>query len=367
MAELDALGAVPAPTPPEPPKGDDTPPAPPAPGAKTPTEPPKPPEPGEPPPLERFEGKTPKVKELREAYERQSAEYKTLQTQLAEAQSKLKDVGDQKTTELLDRIKSLETERESMSKDLAFTNYERSPDYRKNFVEPITGAFQNAYADIEEMTVTDPQSGEERQATAEDFNKLVRVPIKEATKLAGDWFGPLAQQILTHRSEVVRLDRKRVSALDDYKKNSAKYEQEHKTRAAAQSAQQRQTWDTANREIAEKYPDYFKPDENDPKGNDLLQKGFSYFDAAMSPNSTLTGEQRTRLLAAMRHKAASFDRVALKLNAAHKKISELEAALAEFDESTPGGEVKTPASGATPPAPQGIKPWQEELAELVGK
>lgn len=358
MAELAELTRDIAPAPPVAP--DPKPPETPAPPAS----PPASPLPGEPPAPEKFEAKPGKTKELREAYERQSTELKTLNAQLAEAQAKLAAVGEIKSDELLAQIKALETERETMAKDLAFVSYERSPDYRKSYVEPVTTAFANAFADIEEMTVTDPATGDERQATNEDFNKLVSVPIKDAARLAGEMFGPLAQQMLTHRNEIVRLDRKRVTAINDYKKNSAEYEKQHQTTMAARNLQQRQTWETANKEIAEKFPEYFKPDQNDPTGNELLQKGFQYFDAAVNHNSQLAPEQRTRLLAAMRHKAASFDRVALKLNAANKKISELETALAEFDESTPGGEVRTTANGK-PPGPAAVKSWQEELNELA--
>lgn len=343
-------------------------PATPAPTATTPgKEPPapaKPALPGEPPEPEKFEVKFVKARELREEYERQKAEFTKTQAELTEARDQLKEAGQHKTPELLERIQSLEKEREQYAKELAFVNYERSPEYKEKYTKPITAAFSNAYADVQEMTVSDPRSGEERAATPEDFNHLVRLPIKEATKLAQEWFGPLAQTVLTHRAEVNRLDRGRIAALEDYKKNSVQYETDRAAKRAAQSESNNAFWDSANKDIAEKFPAYFKPDENDPQSGELLQKGFQLFDAAISPGSPLTPEQRMRTLAAMRHKAAAFDRLALQLNAKSKKIADLENELAQYQSSEPSGEVAKPAQGGSlgPIAP---KTWEEELSAMA--
>ncbi|HUD75875.1 MAG TPA: hypothetical protein VMQ76_12455, partial [Terracidiphilus sp.] len=94
----------------------------------------------------------------------------------------------------------------------------------------------------------------------------------------------------------------------------------------------------------EKYSHWSKPVDGDEKGNALLEKGYALADKAFSDfnvmNPKLDKAQRAELVkahAAVRNKAAWFDRLAYQHSQTKAQVKALEAKLAEFEASVPKG------------------------------
>ena len=100
--------------------------------------------------------------------------------------------------------------------------------------------------------------------------------------------------------------------------------------------------DKFQKAAVEKYPALFKPDESDPKGNELLQRGGHLLQRVLQNGAPIadgeqqmTGEEFAIAVAAVRNKAMGFDRVAYLASTRGKRIKELEKELEQFKASKP--------------------------------
>ena len=102
-------------------------------------------------------------------------------------------------------------------------------------------------------------------------------------------------------------------------------------------------WSDANKAWQEKFPKWFKPEEGDEEANALLAKGYALADSAFSNQGS--PEERVKIHAEVRNKAAAFPKVALRLKQARTRIKELETSLAAYEDSEPAaGEGGKPRS-----------------------
>jgi len=103
---------------------------------------------------------------------------------------------------------------------------------------------------------------------------------------------------------------------------------------------------------ADKNPQFTKPAEGDTKAAELIELGSKAADMAFGDTSTLSPQQRTKLYAETRNRAAMFGHVAHKLEQTTKQVEALTAELAKYKASTPGkgtvpaGEKKSPTTMA---------------------
>lgn len=289
-----------------------------------------------------------KAAELRTAYENLKREHSKLKQDFERAKTeKPKEDPERKT--LVETLDAREKRIKELEEELTYTSFERSQEYKDKYEKPFIDAYQAGRARAAALKVMDAD-GNPRQGTAADFDRIMGMQDDDqAADAANEMFGTKASLVLYHRERVQEMNRNRVNAIEDHQKNGAERE---KTRIAERAKQEEQS--KAQREklngmftkhvsdAVERYPKYFKPVDGDDKGNELLEKGFKMADLAFNPGN-MAPEKVVELHAAIRNKAAGFDRVVYLLKKGEDRIGELEKELAQFKGSeTAGGTTKRP-------------------------
>jgi hypothetical protein len=254
---------------------------------------------------------------------------------------------------------------EAKETELRLLRYEKSDDYRTKFEKPYNDGFARAYRDVGELLVehggrevVDEATGtksivdrQTRPGTKADFNAIYQLPLGEATRKARELFGDSASVVLGWRSKLRDLAEQAASASDEYRTKGAAEEQARTARAAQEREASTRMLSKVSEDLATKYATHFGPDESDPDGNALLERGRSMVEKFFADPSTLSLEDRVILKAQISHRAAAFGRMAARVKARDARIAALEAELAEFKDSTPGkpskpggGSAKTPST-----------------------
>lgn len=255
--------------------------------------------------------------------------------------AKLKEL-QTKTEQYEKRVKELEEE-------IRFVNYEKHPEFTEKFKKPYEQAWKRWMVDLRELTVNDPQSGQERPIEPKDVLELVNLDLKSARAKAVETYGEFADDVMNARKEIRGLFDAQNQALELARKQGAEREQQLQKQAQEHmeglQKQIRETWEKANQEAVsdEKIAHFFKPIEGDEEGNKRLSKGYEMADKAFhSPSPTdprLTPEQREsviRLHAAVRNRAAAFGRAMYQNQVLKAKIDELTKELGAFKGAQPG-------------------------------
>lgn len=347
MAELDQFDS------PEP----EPPPKPVKPAATKPTEPAKKTQTTEPDP------KPPKAAELRVAYEKtketlkeRDARIKALETELKTTRETPREDPEKQT--LLGKLQAEEKRRTALEEKLRLVDYQQSDEFVKNYTEPYNKAWQRAASEIQELTI-ELEDGSTRPATVQDLVALSSMKLGEARKYAKQMFGDGSDEVMAHLRKLRELSDAQQTALAEAKSKSEAHFKQH----AEQSLQERQKvaklWKDENSAWTERYPRFFAPKDGDDEGNALLAKGYAMADKAFSTNGQASPEERVKLHAEMRNKAAGFSRVALELKRARTRIKELETSLAAYEESEPPA-----GEGGKPRPPKEGDPLMDAMSEL---
>lgn len=290
-----------------------------------------------------------KVKELEE----QIAGVKT--GSLTEAEKK----------QYLTRIEELESKKKEYEDEILFANYLKHPEWIEKYQQPYERAIEVATADLKEIPLTDPNTGQSRMANLQDLLTLVNMPLGQAQKLAEEAFGNLANNVMSHRNEVKRLINAQNAKQKEIRETGLQRERERLEMTQKQQQEITEslskTYQEANKTALESsaYSALFKPVEGDAEINESLQKGYALVDKAFREQPFEQGisederARRVRQQVAMRHRAGSWGRVHRELTRAQAKAAALEKELAQYKGSTPstaGGRATTQAPAGAPPS-----------------
>lgn len=277
------------------------------------------------------------AKELRVAYENLKAKQKTLETELAQLKAeKAKPKEDPEKKTLLEQVQDYQKRLKHFEEELKFASYERTEEYQQKYEKPFVDAYQMGRNKIAQLKITDTD-GNSRQATPEDFDRIMRVPNdEEAAELAATMFGNKASVVLYHRERVQELNAARYRAVEDYRKNGSERFKKATEEATVRQTQMRQLWEQENSRIKDKY-DWFKSKEGDEEGNKLLEQGYQLADLAFSEQLAQEPlEKQVSVHAALRNRAAAFGRLVHWNQQLTSRIAELEKELGAYKTSEPG-------------------------------
>lgn len=299
-----------------------------------------------------------KISELAKHYHALKAKEKEWVKKQQEYEAKLKtppDWPEKKTYEekLAEREKAIEEYNKKVAAyetELQFTNFTKSQHYQDNFVKPYNEAWIAGQKRAESLKVVERKDETEqvvqqaRKATKEDFDAIMSIFDDDAAaEKAEQLFGSKAPLVLYHREEVMKHEAKANAAIKEYQSKGAEWEKQRREQSEKTSKETAAQIDHFMNAAVEKYPQLFKPDESDPKGNELLERGNHLLQRVLKGGAPLkdgeqqmTNEQMAIAVAAVRNKAAAFDRVAYKANSLAKRVKELETELAQFKASKPG-------------------------------
>lgn len=282
-------------------------------------------------------------------------EYESRIEQMTKAQPDLKPIQD--------RAAAIEKENQQLREAIRFADYRKSPEFTEKYEKPYNEAWSKAVSEVTQLNLV-MEDGTSRKATANDLLALANAPLDQLDDLAAQWFPKSAARVIRHVERVRDLAEAQDTALKEAQKGAGEFHQK-RTQAEQQANQAfAQSYQGANTELTTKYPKWFAPDETDPKGNDLLKKGYEYADTVFSPNGTqLTPQQKAGRLAVIRAKAANHDRLVARVKSYDARIAELEAKLAEFENSEPPtDEAGSPSAHGTVYDPEASD--RRELEEL---
>lgn len=318
------------------------------------------------PPTEPEKGEKVKPWKLVEEYKARTAK---LEAENLELKNRIAPESDIKTYQ--EKLTAAEKRAETLERELRYTNYQASEEFKTKYQEPYEQAWKRAMSELSELSIDDGQ-GQKRRATAQDLLELVNLPLDKAREIADAAFGPFANDVMGYRKELRGLFDQQSAALEDAKKNGierAKQMQEKLSAFQKDLTKQVTTaWTDLNQKILddEEFGPFFKPREGDEEGNSLLEKGFALADRGFkeSPlNPNLKPEERAAIVkrhVAIRNRAAAFGRLKRDLKAANTRLSELETELKGYKEAEPGA-----GQGKGTPAPSELTARQQMQADLA--
>jgi hypothetical protein len=313
-----------------------------------------------------FEKPPERVGDLRKHYDALKARHRELETKHAELQKTSqapREWPEEKTykEKLAEREKSIEAHGKRIAdyeSELRFVNYRKSEDYKHNFEKPYVDAFlagrdrAKNLKIIQRKTDADPENGieakivqESRQGKPEDFDEIMSIVDDDlAAERAAELYGPTkASVILWHREQVNARNIAANNAVKEYQEKGAEWEKQRAELSSKQMETATKMIEDFRTAAVEKYPALFKPDDSDPKGNELLEAGSHLLNRVLKGGSPIkdgerqmTQEEMAIAISAVRNKAAAFDRVAYKANALAKENKALKAELSQFKASVPG-------------------------------
>lgn len=274
--------------------------------------------------------------------------------------------------ELATRLADIQKRNEELEQEIRFHDYRKSSEFKAKYEQPYNAAWDKAMAELSEVPVTDPETGEQRAARAQDILNLVNLPLGAAKALAKKTFGDFTEEAMSHRKDIRDLFDAQNKALEEARTAGTEREKQiAEQRTAIQSQVEsnvNEHWTKANEGLLadEKYGSLFKPVEGDENINQRLAKGFQLVDRALSENARdprLTSEQRAAIVkrhAAVRMRAAAFGRLNYELNMARDKITALQAELSKYQ----GSEPTTSGGTITPSTPAPTSARESIFAEL---
>lgn len=283
-------------------------------------------------------------KALREAYAKLKEDLKAREAkfhvELETAKKASAPTEDSKKLEisLRDAYAKLEARHKELETEIRYLDYEKSPEFKEKHYQPYVEKCQNAVASVQELKVAQAD-GTSRVATADDLWKIVEIPnTEDALTAAEELFGSAAKAnfVVNLRNEIRQANNTMQKVKAEFRKNGEARMQEFQKQSEAQHKQLAENWKTLNEQAIEKYPQWFKADETDEKGKEVLAKGFELADLAFSGRTDIPQEKMLALHSAVRNQAAGFRYAVHKWESAQARVTELEKELAQFKSSKPG-------------------------------
>lgn len=244
---------------------------------------------------------------LKKSHKELERQHETAQARIKEFESKKPDAADSKVVEeLMARNKQLEGE-------LRESAYERSPDFKREFLDRRQAAYAEAVSEIGNLAVRMPGPVDEfgkptyteRAATEQDFRDILEMRNPKAQDAAIDeLFGRSAGRVHSHLREMKQIERDARLAIQRERDSSEGKLKERSEKERQQGEQKAKVLESAKKAIAEKWPDIFGEPE-DPTEKEMVSHGISTVKEAMN-GSNLSTQQQAELAAVFQSWAERF-------------------------------------------------------------
>jgi len=276
--------------------------------------------------------------DLRKAYRTLHQEHEKLVAELKQARNgKPEPTEERKLIET--KLSTLEKRNKELEEEISYHDYTKSEAFDKNFKKPFEKKLARVYSQITDLRVkmldeNGEETGQERPANQEDFDKVLESPNNMARELAKKMFGEDFRDVLQFRRELNELQQ---NADTEAKSWREKAEERKQTQAIEQRKQMEQAQGMFRKvtdNYVEKYPEWFGKVEDDDEINKALESGFAAVDKTQDPS--VPYEQRLDMLAASRLKAASFGRHVITIKRLKAENAELKESLKAYQKSEPG-------------------------------
>ncbi len=237
------------------------------------------------------------------------------------------------------RFDELSKETADLRRQIAESAYEKSDEFKKQYVAPYTSRLQNSIENAKKyFQVSVDDDGGTRAATDADWWKVASASVGERAAIAQRIFGVNAANVI---ADIRRLEEIKESADEAIKQHREGYEaREKQTREQEQQqqGQYNQFREMSRKQLAEQYGDYFGDTPEDQELTDAWRKGQEFADMAAERAAKMTMEERAAYAEVARARRAWFDRGNLENKRLKAKVSDWEAELAKYRGSDPGAE-----------------------------
>lgn len=254
-------------------------------------------------------------------------------------------------------------------KQIAEAAYERSDDFKKRFIEPWESLKTDTLKKVEQLVVTNAETGESRRATAEDFMRVAAAPFSERAAVAEQLFGKNALLVLTRLDKLESITEASNQAIREHREQYDAKQREESTKFQESQKQMATLREQARTELVQKYPQVFGDDPDDPESNEAMKKGYEFLDNVTSQAEQMPPEDQAAVAEVVRARAAWFPRGYRQLTKAQERIKTLEAELAKYRASDPGSETKPDARGEAPKksddGPKGVEALAERMERIA--
>ena len=315
-------------------------------------------------PAANLDPKTPK--ELRLAYEATKKERDTIRAELEAAK---KDGSSKAEIEVL--RKQLQEAAESSKKfkeqidereaRIRLIDYRNSDEFQERYKKPLDQTLESAMQEVTQLRVNDPVTGEERNATPDDFTSLLQMDRNASATKARELFGDNSPLILQLSREVrVKIEAMKKADLDAKAAAETWHKSEAEKRESTTSLT-KQTYADYTKERNEDLKELFTPDPADPAESKLIEQGRYLADQVMTNPAGLPPAKLAILAGEMSVRAAGFQVLQHRHEKAMARIAELEGKLKGYEDSEP-----SIGSGSSAPRKSAASSPEEEIDAMAG-
>jgi hypothetical protein len=308
------------------------------------------------------------ARDLREAYKKTKAKVQELQPKIAKLEAELETLkkNGAEPSVIAKQLKTLQEENQELRGRLSEHDYRENPEYKEK-QDRFVAEFDRARRNLAQIPVENPD-GSTRKFSDDDLLALIQLPFGKDRQEANRLFGDSAEDALQYARKIRELAEDQSEWVENNKKLAGQKAQEREAHMKASQIERTKAFESANSELAEKYPFWFKPKEGDKEGNATLAAGealtalmFSKpsaeqvkllpkrFREDIEKNGRLSPDSQIRLHALIRSKAMNHDRIARWMKSLRQELKETKEALAQYEQSEPptGGMTRRRTSGGT--------------------
>jgi hypothetical protein len=264
--------------------------------------------------------------QLRKAYEEQKQKTAALEAELAKLKGtpqapKLDEIPEYKTAK--QEAEELRKKYQETEERLKFADYSQSAEYRQQYVEPLNQAFEAAIKEVGALQI----DGEERQATAADFQALLRMDVKTAAAKATELFGPAATEVMAHRRQILGLVDRQQKAVAEFKTKATEREQQQTKQYEENLKRYNGIFDDHVKERTAGDPELYSAPDGDAEAAEILDTGKRLVDLAFRPSAQIPPEKLAKVQAEVASRALGFGRALQVLEKTRAEVEQLKACL----------------------------------------
>lgn len=291
------------------------------------------------------------VKDLRNAYYKTKATLKSLTKEMEALKAKPATAANKEELEALtrdrdalkERVTKIETEKETLAKNLAKLDYTKSPEFDSEYLKPWREAQGEALEELSQFK-RENEKGEEVAITWDDLAPVFNLPTPKALEKLKELFpdDTVRQVALLHRNKIISLRGKWVQAAEQAEALSKNAEVDRE-KALEQT---QQIYGSERKRLQAQYGDaYTTSGDEETK---IHMESDEIAKLAIWGKQGIKPETRVRAAAITASRAAMMPVFAHRLNAANAKIAKLEADLASARGGGPGGGIQGGGSAVDP-------------------
>jgi len=269
----------------------------------------------------------------RKEFDRLKSEFETLKSQPRSDENRAAlDAAKAELETYRKKMADVEATRDKLSKQLAKVDVANSPDFKERYEKPWQQAQEVAVNELSGFTKQNDE-GEEVAIGWDDFDPILKLPIKDAVEKAKAILGDNWEIAITHRRNILNAKKEYREALERHEAESQNLAVERSKHEAAMT----QLFESETKRLQSEYPDIYTPDSNNPREKEQFEKGSKIAQAAIFGLTGLTPEARIKSAAIAFGRAANFPILAIRNNDLKNENARLTKEIETLKNGLPGG------------------------------